>query len=107
MKILVITFTLVFTQSLMAKIADFNSLIQQQSKAQKEIHLSLNEDNIETIEISGTQATKAHEILVVSTDQVLVPSTLLASVKTTQLQKLILMEEKQFQILGDELKDAQ
>lgn len=100
----------------MAKIADFNSLIQAQTSTQKEIHSSLNED-IQVIEISSLAAeSKSPEIIILGAGQL--PGTaeimsqknqyeLIKSNITQTVPNPILFEQNQFKRLGEELSEAQ
>lgn len=113
MKIIVILFFVIFSQSLMAKISDFNTLINEHSKMQNEIYNSINAKNTEPIESSGgAEQTEKVEIIVLDNYHEL--SSLTSSPKKTgkktlnkkKLSQSDDIEEKHFLRLGAELNDA-
>ncbi|MBY0553437.1 hypothetical protein K2P97_02840 [bacterium] len=99
----------------MAKIADFNSLIQAQASAQKEIHNSLNEE-IQVIEISSlAEESKAPEIILLGTGHIPNSASLAQKneyelLKSNNLQDRanpIIIEQSQFKRLDEELGATQ
>ncbi|MEQ1721692.1 MAG: hypothetical protein ABL930_00860 [Pseudobdellovibrio sp.] len=100
------------SQLVSAKVADFNSMIQTQVNTQKEIHSSLNEE-IEAVEVSTTNQTEVQpEIIVLGVGVLPVNSfdkstVSITNTSTQQVLKPIVIEEKQFVRLGEELSEAQ
>lgn len=100
----------------MAKIADFNSLIQAQTSTQKEIHNSLSEDIQVTESSSLALETRRPEVIVLGVGQLPISSVsvaqknefeLLKSNKVQNTPSPIVIEQNQFKRLGEELSEAQ
>lgn len=108
MKIVFVTFFMVLSQFATAKIADFNSLINEHSKKQNELHNSISAATTETVKISGAAVDKKPEIIVLDTNrevysQAQVPK---KNVKKASNKKSDDIEEQHFLRLGEELNNA-
>ncbi len=110
---LFVSILMVISQSALAKITDFNALIKEQSKAQIELHESLNSQTAEKQENSEDDLSKKQEVIVLDTNhevfsQAQVPKKNIK--KAAQLKKKQAVddiEQKHFLRLGEELNDAQ
>lgn len=116
MKKKLFVFIVFLSQLATAKITDFNTLIQAETNAQKEIHNSLNED-IQVVEISSSKSPSiGPEIIILGAGQLpgieenLAQKNQFEMIKPSLTQVLpnpIQLEQNQFKRLGEELSDAQ
>ena len=109
MKLLCITLIMVLSQALMAKIDDFNSIIQEQSRNQKETHVSLSQEALDSTDaVLNPKASTPQIFLIGANSEDLALSNLHAtSLKVILPQKPIAVEKKQLIRLGEELNEAQ
>lgn len=112
MKIFFVTFLMVLSQVATAKIADFNSLIEEHSKLQNELHESISAKSSEAVSVSEGELDKKPEIIVLDTNrevysQVKIPKK--NAKKTSNKKKYNKaddIEEQHFLRLGNELSNA-
>lgn len=115
MKILLSTIILGLTPLSWAGTIDFNSMITEQSKSQKEIHKSLIDEGLNSPEINESNGTQNPEIIVIDDGSgggsIISPTNLKIkgvkySIKNLKNKNKNLIEEKQFIRLGEELSEA-
>lgn len=114
MKTSIIVIVMVLSQSLMAKISesDFNTMIQEESVAQKETYRSLKENNFKATEISADASIGKTDVIVFGAIQEdisqvnTMKSASSVSIKKAQIKRPDMIEEKQFIRLGEELDEA-
>lgn len=111
MKILTVTLIVVFSQLSEAKIADFNTLINEHSKSQNEIHHSIKADVTEEKEENPEEQVKHAEVIVLSSNYEVFkqPKKQKKTVKRSQLKKnqpADVIEAKHFLRIGEELNEA-
>lgn len=113
MKTFFITFLIILSQVATAKINDFNSLINEHSKVQNELHKSISTLTAVPIESSSVEQSKKSEVIVLDTNREVYPEESAPAKnnkKTTPKKKLTKsddIEEKHFLRLGEELDNAQ
>lgn len=112
MKALFVTFLLVLSQIATAKIADFNSLIQEHSKLQNELHESIAADTAEKDETVDDEMDKKPEIIVLDTNREVYAQAQIPkkrgkkAANKKKYNKADDIEEKHFLRLGEELNSA-
>ena len=112
MKVLFVTFLLVLSQVATAKIADFNSLINEHSKLQNELHKSIAAQTSVEVEPTSDELDKKPEIIVLDTNREVYAQAKIPkkrgkkAANKKKYNKADDIEEKHFLRLGEELNSA-